>query len=195
MDLRGFPKRRFAKSWQTAHSNRCRCAKAASALPSSIWSTGAAIRRARECCGWARSSRKRRKLHAVGRQQSHDASERPKTSLDPSTSGTAHIGSCLAVMGPSYTRAVKMTGMFLLSGVGLVASVACNAQGLPASASAVRHELQQRQLQDTLNLQLRQDMARRNDLAPRDAVRLDQLQLQQRMQQQQLNQEQLRNEL
>jgi len=97
-------------------------------------------------------------------------------------------------MSSSYTRAVKMTGMFLLSVLG-VASIACNAQGLPASSSAVRHELQQRQLQDTLNLQLRQDMARRNDLGPRDAVRLDQLQLRQRMQQQQLNQEQLRNEV
>jgi hypothetical protein len=95
----------------------------------------------------------------------------------------------------SYTHAITMTGVFVLSVVGSVASIACNAQGVHPSSSAVRHELQQRQLQDTLSLQLRQDMARRNDLAPRDAVRLDQLQLQQRMQQQQLNQEQLRSEL
>ena len=55
-----------------------------------------------------------------------------------------------------------------------------------------RRELQLRQQQDALNLHLQQSIrARRYDLSPSDARRLDQLELQQRLQQQQLEQQQL----
>ena len=58
-----------------------------------------------------------------------------------------------------------------------------------------RRELQLRQQQDALNLNLQQSMrARRYDLSPSDARRLDQLELQQRLQQQQLEQQQLQRD-
>ena len=61
-----------------------------------------------------------------------------------------------------------------------------------ARADGARRELQLRQQQDSLNLNLQQSLrARRSDLSPSDARRLDQLDLQQRMQQQQLEQQQL----
>ena len=53
-----------------------------------------------------------------------------------------------------------------------------------------RHHLQVEQQQDALNLNLRQSIGRRPDLAPEDARQLDQLQLQQRAQQQLLDQQQ-----
>jgi hypothetical protein len=64
-----------------------------------------------------------------------------------------------------------------------------------ARADGSRRELQLRQQQDALNLNLQQGMrARRSDLSPSDARRLDQLDLQQRMQQQQLEAQQLQRD-
>jgi hypothetical protein len=71
------------------------------------------------------------------------------------------------------------------------------AVALDAHADSSRRELQLRQQQDALNLNLQQGMrARRYDLSPTDARRLDQLDLQQRLQLQQLEQQQVhRDEL
>jgi hypothetical protein len=64
-----------------------------------------------------------------------------------------------------------------------------------ASALDRQRGLQQRQLEDTLSLNLLQGAPRaRADLSPTDALRLDQLQLRQRMEQQQLEQQQLQLE-
>ena len=64
-----------------------------------------------------------------------------------------------------------------------------------ASPGADRRELQLQQQQDSLNLDLQQGLrARRYDLAPADARRLDQLQLQQRLEQSQLEQQQLQRD-
>ncbi|MDB5865399.1 MAG: hypothetical protein JWO70_3205 [Betaproteobacteria bacterium] len=75
----------------------------------------------------------------------------------------------------------------------LYAALVCTAaMALDAHADSARRELQLRQQQDALNLNLQQSMrARRYDLSPTDAQRLDQLDLQQRLQQQQLDQQQL----
>ena len=71
-------------------------------------------------------------------------------------------------------------------------TILCALLALEASADSSRRELQLRQQQDALNLNLQQGMrARRADLPPADARRLDQLDLQQRLQQQQLEQQQL----
>jgi hypothetical protein len=70
------------------------------------------------------------------------------------------------------------------------------ALAIPAAAADLgrsamqRHHLQVEQQQDALNLNLRQSIGRRPDLAPEDARQLDQLQLQQRAQQQLLDQQQ-----
>ena len=70
----------------------------------------------------------------------------------------------------------------------LSALIACSA----AHAQNGRRELQLRQQQDSLNLNLQQSMrARRYDLPPVDERRLDQLDLDQRLRQQQLEQHQL----
>ena len=77
-----------------------------------------------------------------------------------------------------------------LSSLMLCALIASAALDVRADGS--RRELQLRQQQDALNLNLQQSLrARRADLSPSDARRLDQLDLQQRMQQQQLEQQQL----
>jgi hypothetical protein len=75
----------------------------------------------------------------------------------------------------------------------LYAVLVCTAAvALDAHADSARRELQLRQQQDALNLNLQQSMrARRYDLSPADTQRLDQLDLQQRLQQQQLDQQQL----
>ena len=66
---------------------------------------------------------------------------------------------------------------------------------LGAHADSSRRELQLRQLQDALNLNLQQSLrARRHDLSPSDARRLDQLDLEQRLQQQQLEQQQIQRD-
>lgn len=70
----------------------------------------------------------------------------------------------------------------------LSALIACSA----AHAQSGRRELQLRQQQDALNLNLQQSMrARRYDLPPADERRLDQLDLDQRLRLQQLEQHQL----
>ena len=72
--------------------------------------------------------------------------------------------------------------------VTLSALLVCGA----AHADGARRELQLRQQQDTLNLNLQQGMrARRADLSPADQRRLDQLDLDQRLRQQQLEMHQL----
>ena len=64
-----------------------------------------------------------------------------------------------------------------------------------AHADGARRELQLRQQQDALNLNLQQSIrSRRYDVSPSDARRLDQLDLQQRLQQQQLDQQQLQRD-
>ena len=64
-----------------------------------------------------------------------------------------------------------------------------------AAADSSRRELQLRQQQDALNLNLQQSMrARRYDLSPSDARRLDQLNLEQRLQQQQLDHVQIQRD-
>jgi hypothetical protein len=63
-----------------------------------------------------------------------------------------------------------------------------------ASAAVAPHVLQQQQLQDSLDLDLRQSVPRRADMSPTDTLRLDQLQLRQRLEQQQLEQQQLQQE-
>ena len=64
-----------------------------------------------------------------------------------------------------------------------------------ARADGSRRELQLRQQQDALNLNLQQSLrARRHDLSPSDARRLDQLDLEQRLQQQQLEQQQIQRD-
>jgi hypothetical protein len=76
-----------------------------------------------------------------------------------------------------------------------IALLICGATAFAASGIEARRELQQRQLEDSLNLNLRQSTPRaRADLSPSDALRLDQLQLRQRMEQQQLEQQQLQLE-
>lgn len=61
-----------------------------------------------------------------------------------------------------------------------------------AQAQSGRRELQLRQQQDALNLNLQQSMrSRRYDLPPSDQRRLDQLDLDQRLRQQQLEQHQI----
>jgi hypothetical protein len=75
----------------------------------------------------------------------------------------------------------------------LYAALACAATSAHADSS--RRELQLRQQQDALNLNLQQGMrARRYDLSPTDARRLDQLDLQQRLQLQQLEQQQVQRD-
>lgn len=89
---------------------------------------------------------------------------------------------------------------FLLTLSALCAGTDIYAASFGASPGAARRELQIRQQQDALNLNLQQSIGRRNDLAPADQRRLDQLELDQRIRQQQLEQnqlvrgEQLRNE-
>ena len=62
----------------------------------------------------------------------------------------------------------------------------------PRGMASHRRDLQLQQQQDALNLDLRQGLsARRPDLAPSDARRLEQLQMHQRMEQQLLEQQQL----
>lgn len=81
---------------------------------------------------------------------------------------------------------LNMPRTFLL--VTLSALIACTA----AHAQTGRRELQLRQQQDALNLNLQQSMrSRRYDLPPSDQRRLDQLDLDQRLRQQQLEQHQL----
>jgi hypothetical protein len=64
-----------------------------------------------------------------------------------------------------------------------------------AAAEGSRRELQLRQQQDALNLELQQSMrARRYDLSPSDARRVEQLDLDQRLQQQQLEQLQVQRD-
>ncbi|HEY0337788.1 MAG TPA: hypothetical protein VGC70_10665 [Burkholderiales bacterium] len=76
-----------------------------------------------------------------------------------------------------------------------LACLACSSVTLAATPSAARHRLEQQQLQDTLDLNLRQSGARsRADLSTTDALRLDQLQLRQRMEQSQLEQQQMQLE-
>lgn len=76
-----------------------------------------------------------------------------------------------------------------------IASLACPAVSLAATPSAARRSLEQQQLQDTLDLSLRQSGPRsRADLSATDALRLEQLQLRQRMEQSQLEQQQLQLE-
>jgi hypothetical protein len=66
---------------------------------------------------------------------------------------------------------------------------------LEARADGTRRELQLRQQQDALNLNLQQGMrARRYDLSPSDARRVEQLDLEQRLQQQQLEQQQIQRD-
>jgi hypothetical protein len=61
-----------------------------------------------------------------------------------------------------------------------------------AADGAARRDLQIRQQQDALNLNLQQSIrTRRYDLSPSDARRVDQLELDQRIRQQQLDQQQL----
>ena len=73
-----------------------------------------------------------------------------------------------------------------------LALLVCSATALAAAGVEARRELQQRQLEDSLNLNLRQSTPRaRADLSSSDALRLEQLQLRQRMEQQQLEQQQL----
>jgi hypothetical protein len=78
-----------------------------------------------------------------------------------------------------------------LSGIlAVVVLLACSTS-LAATPSVVRQRLEQQQLQDTLDLNLRQSGPRsRADLSTTDALRLDQLQLRQRMEQSQLEQQQ-----
>ncbi len=65
----------------------------------------------------------------------------------------------------------------------------------PRNMATHRRELQLRQQQDALNLNLRQGLAgRQHDLTPSDARRLNQLQLRQRMEQQLLDQQQLQRQ-
>jgi hypothetical protein len=76
--------------------------------------------------------------------------------------------------------------------VAALALLGCSTLGIAATTSAGRHSLQQQQLQDTLDLNLRQSGPRgRADLSTTDALRLDQLHLRQRMEQSQLEQQQL----
>ena len=80
-----------------------------------------------------------------------------------------------------------------LAAVGLAMLTSGPASG--AGTAESRHELQQQQLQDTLDLDLRQSASRaRRDLEPADALRLEQMQLRQRLQQQQLQQHQLQQQ-
>jgi hypothetical protein len=75
----------------------------------------------------------------------------------------------------------------------LYAALACAVTTVHADSG--RRELQLRQQQDALNLNLQQGMrARRYDLSPADARRLDQLDLQQRLQLQQLEQQQIQRD-
>jgi hypothetical protein len=76
-----------------------------------------------------------------------------------------------------------------------LALLACSSISLAATPSAARHRLEQQQLQDTLDLNLRQSGPRsRADLSASDALRLEQLHLRQRMEQSQLEQQQLQLE-
>ena len=76
----------------------------------------------------------------------------------------------------------------------LAAALLLASAALPGAAADARR-LHMEQQYDALNLQLQQSArARRYDLSPSDARRLDQLHLQQRMQQQQLDLEQVQRE-
>jgi hypothetical protein len=80
-----------------------------------------------------------------------------------------------------------ISGLALLMVVLALPAPAADQRGMAAH----RRELHLRQHQDALNLDLRQSLGRRQDLAPSDARRLDQLQMQQRMERQLLEQQQL----
>ena len=85
-------------------------------------------------------------------------------------------------------RPVTLNMPRTISTLTLSALLACGV----AHADGARRELQLRQQQDTLNLNLQQGMrARRADLPPADQRRLDQLDLDQRLRQQQLEYHQL----
>ena len=91
----------------------------------------------------------------------------------------------------AVTRGARSRSTIALLVVGLFAVQVASA----ATESEARHNLQQQQLQDTLDLNLQQSGPRaRADLSPADSLRLDQLQLRQRMAQQQLEHQQLQQD-
>jgi hypothetical protein len=86
-------------------------------------------------------------------------------------------------MPPSFTLISLLAASFVLA-----------AAALPSAAADARR-LHMEQQRDALSLQLQQSArARRHDLSPSDAHRLDQLHLQQRMQQQRLDMEQVQRD-
>ena len=83
---------------------------------------------------------------------------------------------------------MRMSRFFLLT-------MLCALAVFDASADSTRRDLQLRQQQDALNLNLQQSMrARRHDLSTSDARRVDQLHLEQRLQQQQLEHMQIQRD-
>ena len=86
-------------------------------------------------------------------------------------------------MPPAFAFVSLLAGSFVLA-----------AAALPSAAADARR-LHMEQQRDALNLQLQQSArARRYDLSPSDAHRLDQLHLQQRMEQQRLDLEQVQRD-
>jgi len=86
-----------------------------------------------------------------------------------------------------------MSNLYII--VAVVASLTCPAISLAATPAAARRSLEQQQLEDTLDLSLRQSGPRsRADLSATDALRLEQLHLRQRMEQSHLEQQQLQLE-
>jgi hypothetical protein len=91
-----------------------------------------------------------------------------------------------------YNEKYPMSLPRLLTALATALALVVVQTAFAAPGAEAANRLQQQQLQDSLELNLRQGMAGTpSNMSPEDAQQLDQLQLRQRMQQQQLDQQQL----